>query len=158
MDFLESLEQSGFSQWVSQSGSLLGYPTILFLHTLGLGVVAGISAGIDLRLLGFAPQLPLESMRKLFPILWAGFAVIAASGVALLVADATTKLTQPVFYVKMLFVALALVNTQVIKTRVFADAPADSRPLAAGARVLSVTSLFFWIAATTAGRLMAYIN
>jgi len=157
MDFLLRLQESSFSQWVSQSGSLWGYPTILFLHTLGLGTVAGLNAGIDLRLLGFGRQLPLGSLKRFFPVMWIGFAVIAASGLALLIADATTKLAQPVFYVKMLFVALALVNMHLIKTRIFQDPLLDARPLASQARLLSISSLFFWVAATTAGRLMAYI-
>ena len=157
MDFLVWLQESSFSQWVSQSGSVWGYPTILFLHTIGLATVAGINAGIDLRILGFGSHIPLTSLRRFFPIMWSGFAVIALSGLALLVADATTKLAQPVFYIKMLFVALALVNMHLLKTRVFQDPLADTKPLVANARLLSVTSLFFWIAATTAGRLMAYL-
>jgi hypothetical protein len=157
MDFLLRLQESAFAQWVSQSGSMLGYPTILFLHTLGLGTVGGLSAGIDLRILGFASHLPLASLRRFFPVMWAGFAVIAASGLALLVADPITKLAQPIFYIKLLFVALALVNMHLLKTRVFQDPLVDAKPLSANAKLLAITSLFFWMAATTAGRLMAYI-
>ena len=45
--FLESLQQSAFARFVGESGSLLGYPTVLFLHTQGLGTVAGVSARVS---------------------------------------------------------------------------------------------------------------
>jgi hypothetical protein len=158
MDFLQTLSQSAFSRWVSESGSLLGYPTILFLHTLGLGTVAGLSAGIDLRLLGFAPSIPVAPLRRLFPTMWVGFVVSALSGLALLVADPVTRLVQVVFYVKLLFVALAVATMQLLWTRIFRDAETTPRPLPANARTLALISIFFWLAATTAGRLIAYIN
>ena len=158
MDFLLRLEQSGFATWVREGGSIWSYPTILFAHTLGLATLAGVNAGIDLRILGFAPHMPLAPLKRLFPVMWAAFVVTAASGTALLIADATTKLASPVFYVKMVFVALALLNLQMLKSQVFRSSLATDSPLAANAKLLAATSLLLWIAATTAGRLMAYIG
>ncbi|MGH7342566.1 MAG: hypothetical protein ACREKH_18940, partial [Candidatus Rokuibacteriota bacterium] len=63
---LALLEQSGLAIWIRESGVLYGYPLILFLHTLGLSTVVGISAAVDLRLLGVAPAIPLASLEKLF--------------------------------------------------------------------------------------------
>lgn len=158
MEFFQQLEQSAFLVWVREGGSLWGYPTILFLHTLGLATVAGMSAGIDLRILGFAPKIPLAPLTRFYPFIWAAFGVTAASGTTLLIADATTKLASPVFYVKMAFIAAALITLQMLKTRVLQDPLVDARPLTSKARMLSLVSLFLWIAATTAGRLMAYIG
>jgi hypothetical protein len=155
--FLESLQQSGFARFIGESGSLLGYPTVLFLHTLGLGAVAGLNAGVDLRLLGFGSRIPLAPLERLFPLMWWGFGVSAASGLALLIADPITKLHQTVFYVKLLFVALGVVNMQMIRTRIFRNPAIASDALPSSARGLAVLSLFFWIAATTAGRLIAYL-
>src|SRR5687767_12625796 len=36
MAFAEMLQQTALARWIGESGSLWGYPTILFLHTLGL--------------------------------------------------------------------------------------------------------------------------
>src|SRR5206468_10140089 len=110
MGFFAWLESTAFCIWVRESDSVWAYPTILFLHTVGLGLVAGVSAAIDLRILGFAARLPLAPMEEFFPIMWAGFWINAVSGTVLLIADATTKLTNPVFYVKMGFIALAVIN------------------------------------------------
>lgn len=158
MDFLLRLEQSGFATWVREGGTIWGYPFILFCHTLGLGTLAGVNGSMDLRILGFAPQVPLAPMKRFFPLLWGAFALTAASGLALLVADATTKLSSPVFYVKMVFVGLAIANLQLLKTQVFANPRLDEQHLPGNARLLAVTSLLLWIAATTAGRLMAYLG
>jgi hypothetical protein len=158
MDLLLRLEQSGFSSWVREGGTLWSYPAILFAHTLGLATLAGVNAGIDLRIIGFARQLPLAPLVKLFPLLWIAFAVTALSGTALLVADATTRLTSPVFYVKIIFVALALVNLQLLKVYVFREPVTDDQHLSSTARLLAITSLLLWVGATTAGRLMAYLG
>jgi hypothetical protein len=158
MDFILQLQHSAVMDWVRESGSLLGYPAILFLHTIGLATVAGLNGAIDLRLLGVASKIPLSSLTRFFPFIWIAFGVTAVSGLTLLIADAETKLASGVFYVKMVFIILALINLQLLKKRVFTDPNVDSRPITAQARMLALSSLVFWVAATTAGRLMAYIG
>jgi hypothetical protein len=154
---MESLEQLGFIVWVRESGSLWGYATFLFMHTLGLTLLAGVSASVDFRVLGFAPKLPLSSLKGLFPLMWAALGLTAFSGVVLLMTE-TSKLTQPVFGVKLAFVTLGVVMLRVLYTRVFADPQADARPVPANARFLALASLALWVGATTAGRLMAYLT
>ena len=107
MDFLARLEQTGVLTWIRESSSVWAFPSVLLLHTIGMTLVVGISAGIDLRILGIAPAIPLAPLERFFPVLWIGFWVNAATGTVLLAADATTKLTNPDFYVKMVFVGLA---------------------------------------------------
>lgn len=158
MEFISQLQHSAVMDWVRESGSLLGYPAILFLHTLGLAIVAGLNGAIDLRLLGVASRVPLASLTRFFPFIWAAFVVTAISGVTLLIADAETKLRSPVFYIKLLFIILALVNLQLLKKRVFANPDVDRLPVTSLAKILALTSLLLWVGATTAGRLMAYIG
>lgn len=158
MEFILRLQHTAAMDWFRESGSLVGYPAVLFLHTLGLGTVAGLSGAINLRVLGVAPRIPLASLTRFFPIIWTAFGVTAASGLVLLIAEAEAKLASPVFWVKMLFLALALVNLRLLRTRVFADPQIDAHPLARQAKLLAVSSLFLWVAVTTAGRLMAYLE
>jgi hypothetical protein len=158
MDFLRLLEESSFSQWIVGSSSVFAFPTVLLLHTVGMGIVVGINAGIDLRILGLAPALPLAPLEKFFPLMWFGFWVNAATGVILLIADATTKLTNPDFYVKMIFIALAVINLRMLRSRVFGDPFIDKKPFTSDAKVLAITSMIFWLGAITSGRLLAYIG
>src|SRR5215831_1877165 len=115
MPFLSSLEHSAFGTWVREAPTIWAYATILFLHTVGLGFVVGVNVAIDLRILGVARQIPLAPMRRLFPWMWAGFIVNALSGIALLIADATTKLANPVFLVKMAFITHGVVEAQAVR-------------------------------------------
>ena len=155
--FLESIQQTAVARFVGESGSLLGYPTILFLHTLGLGMVAGLNAGLDLRLLGFGSRISLVPLERMFPLMWLGFFLAAVSGLLLLISDPVTRLHQVIFYVKLGFVALAVVNMQMIRNRIFRSDAVNADVVPAGGKRLAVVSLILWIGATTAGRLIAYI-
>src|SRR5437879_10238168 len=144
MAYFRRLEQLGFSQWLRESRSIFAFPTVLLLHTIGMGVAVGISAGIDLRILGIAPALPLAPMEKFIPILWIGFWVNAATGVVLVIADATRTLTNPDFYVKMVLIALALINLRLLSIALLLLPAIDKAPLSTQAKLLAATSLFFW--------------
>ena len=158
MELLSWLENTGFSVWVRESGTLFAFPGILLVHTYGMALVVGIVAAIDLRILGFAPALPLSTLAKFLPIFWVAFWINALTGTILLVADATTKMTNPDFFIKMGFIALAVVNQRLIEKRVLADPKVDITPFSGQAKVLAVTSIVFWFAAITAGRLLAYVG
>ncbi len=157
MSLLASLENSGFATWVRESPSLLAYPLFIVLHTIGLGLLVGVSAGIALRILGFAPLLPLRPMERFFPIMWLGFWINALSGVVLLAAGATSFLTNPTFYVKLAAIALAVANLRRLRTAVFSDpASLGTNPVPMRGKILAGTLLTFWAIAITAGRVTSY--
>jgi hypothetical protein len=158
MDFLMWLQHTGVATWVRESTSLFSFPGILLLHTIGMALVVGIAAAIDLRILGFAPALPLEPMERFLPVLWAGFWVNAITGAVLFAVDATAKATSPDFWIKMVFIALAVINLRLMQKRVLRDPNLDKGPLSVQAKVLAGTSLFFWMGAIVAGRLLAYVG
>jgi hypothetical protein len=157
MDFLDTLEQLGLSTWVRESGSLWSYPTILWLHVMGMGVVAGVSGVISLRLLGVAPKTAIQPLERLYPLLWWGFWVNAATGTALLLAAASTKLINPTFYVKMIFLAGGLAVLQLTRNKVFRSLGPDGA-LPASAKPLAWAGLICWLGVITAGRLLAYLG
>jgi hypothetical protein len=157
LEFLSAIERSPFSEWVRTSSSLWAYPGILFIHTLGMATVVGMSAMVDLRLLGFASTLPVAPLERYFPIIWTGFWLDAISGAILLAADATTKVANPVFGVKMVLIALGAVNLVFIRRVVFRD-PNVGNSVPALGKLLAAASLVLWFGATTAGRLMAYLG
>jgi hypothetical protein len=72
-------------------------------------------------------------------------------------ADATTKLVNPVFYIKMAFVAMAMVATVRLRRRAFRGASSSSG-VPERAKFLAVACLVLWTGAITAGRLMAYLG
>ena len=155
MGVLAWLESSAFSSWLKESPSLLAYPFVLFLHGVGLVCTAGPSAVISLRLLGVGRQLPLAPLDRYFPFIWIGFWISAASGFVMVAVDAATKLANPLFGVKMAFVAASVVLMVLVRRRVRA-AGAGARDALPG-RWLALASLVCWAGAIAAGRFMAFL-
>jgi hypothetical protein len=158
MEFLSAIENSGLASWVRESPSIWSYPTIIFLHGVGMAFLVGMNTLIALRLLGFAPGLPVAPMGKFFPFMYLGFWINAGSGLLLFIADATTMAANPLFYLKMTLIALAVVNIQFLKKMVYADPLVDKVPVPMTGKVLAGLSLFLWAGAITAGRLTAYLG
>jgi hypothetical protein len=179
--FFGWLESTAFSVWMRESPSVFAFPIILAVHTIGLGLLAGITVALDLRLLGFAPRVPLQEFRRFWPLLWLGFSLNVASGLALIAAYPTKALTNPVFYIKLALIAVALVILQ--RVRPFLTTPdmapatgdvgrshqvrgasqvalAAPAPAAIGglerARSLAIVSLVCWAGAIVSGRFLAY--
>jgi hypothetical protein len=154
--FLRSIEASSLSTWFRESDSPFAFYFILLFHTFGLALLVGGNAVMDLRLLGIERSIPLAPLKRIFPIMWAGFAINATSGILLLIAYPTKALTNPVFYTKLLIIALAVWVMTKLKSRVFDDSTLDETAMVARGRPLAKWSLVLWIAAITAGRLLAY--
>ena len=154
-EFLVSIEELPLSTWVRSGQSVWGYATILFLHTVGMGIVAGVGCMIDLRLLGVAPGIPIKPLERLYPLMWAGFVLNLLTGTALLMADATVKMTNPVFGVKMVFVAVGVFFLVRMRTRVFEHPRLDQGP-PPGAKAMAWMSLACWLGAIVTGRLLGY--
>jgi hypothetical protein len=149
--FFAWLESTALSRWIVESTSLFAFPGILAAHTVGLGLLAGLSVALDLRLLGAARGVPPAAFIRVLPVMWFGLYVNVLSGLALLLAYPTKALTNPVFYLKLGLIAAALgiLRTQIATVR--SGGPFESR-----SRLLAAVSLVTWAAATTAGRLLAY--
>jgi hypothetical protein len=157
MTILEALEASAFSVWLRESSSIWAYPTVLTLHTAGLAVLVGASSALDLRLLGFAKAIPLDSLASSFRVMWIGFWLNAVTGVMLFAAEATTKGSTTIFQWKLLIIALAVVNIILLKRDVYGVQRAQPA-IGSLTRLLAVTSLLLWAAAIATGRWMAYAS
>lgn len=156
MEWLAALENSGFGTWLRESPSIWAYPAVLTLHTLGLGVLVGGNAVLDLRLLGWGAAIPLAPLERLFPVMWTGFWVNAISGVALFVADATTKGTTWVFMTKLGIIVAGVALLIAMRRLVYGrrEAVAIETP---ASRALAAASLVLWFLAIVTGRYMAYV-
>jgi hypothetical protein len=152
------IESSALSEWVRGSDCICAFPTIVTLHNIGLAFLAGGGIVIDLRVIGFAPDMPLKPLGRLFPLLWLAFALNASTGILLLIAYPTKALTNPLFYIKLSLVALAVGLAYRIATDILRVSEIDHRPLAAKVKVLAIASLAAWVALIAAGRYLAYTH
>lgn len=154
--FFLLLEENVLSVWLRESTSMFVFPGILSLHAIGMAFLVGTNVALDLRVLGFAPRVPVSTMEKFFPVMRFGFWVNAVSGVLLLIAYPTKGLTNPVFYLKLTLIALALAATRVIRNSVVREPRSDERNASMNGKILAGVSIVLWVGAVTAGRLLAY--
>jgi hypothetical protein len=153
------LTDNALSTWIRESESVWAYPTMITLHSLGMGFLVGASAAVSLRILGVARKIPLVPFEGVFTVAYVGFWISAVSGTALFLANASKWSVHPVFLVKLALVVFAVANMWLVRRYVFRRRMAPDAAAATGqARLLAATSLAAWAAAITAGRLTAYLN
>jgi hypothetical protein len=151
------LEQTWLSVLIREHPSLLGFPFILFLHTLGLAMLAGVSVAMAFWLLREPALGHAVRLGGLTRVMWLGLGINAVSGLALLLAYPAKALTNPLFYAKLALVACGIYAITRIGRALFPAgvAPAGTEVTAAAKR-WAVALLFVWAATIFAGRLLAY--
>lgn len=157
MALLASIEQNALSVWVRESPSLLAFPFILWLHTLGLAMLAGINVGLATWLLA-ARTVPSFDLASVYRVMWLGFGINAVSGLTLLAAYPAKALTNWVFFVKLALVAAALWALQRTRVEIAVANGTAAREVTPRARRLALLSLVLWAGTIFAGRLLAYTH
>ena len=156
LSIFKAIEETGLSIWIRESDSVFSFWLILTVHAIGMGVAVGASVVIGLRFLGFAPDMPIAPLQRFYRFIWVGFWIQVVSGTLLLIGYPTKALTNPLFYLKLTLIGLAIASMQMLRNRVFADSSLNEAAMMAKGRIFAVWSLTFWVAAVTAGRLLAY--
>ncbi len=135
------------------------YPAVETVHIIGLALLVGSIAVLDLRLMGLSRSLPVRKLaRHTLPWTIGSFALILPSGLMMFAAHATDFIASPVFALKMGLIFAAIINAAVFHTSVFRSAAAwdvDVMPPAA-ARASAALSLLLWLTVIACGRLLAY--
>lgn len=156
MGFLEWLQFTPPASFVAET--LWAYPLFETLHTLGMALLIGSLGLINLRILGYKPDLPIVGTLDLLPLAWIGFTVNLVSGLALFISDAVYFWTSISFKVKLALILLAGINTFVLSQTCFREARTGVvAPPATNAKRLAASSLAFWLGAIILGRLVAYL-
>jgi len=150
------LESTGFGTFVRESESLLAYPTFSTLHTIGLSIIVGLSTVVALRLVGFARTMRVAPLKKLFPIMWVGFAINLFSGSGLAAAAATTTVPNPLFLAKITFVIAGVVILRLLQVKVFRDSDPEGKSRDRTIMILAASLLCLWLFAMITGRFIAY--
>ena len=156
MGFLEWLQATWVGKLVAES--LWGYPLLETIHSIGMAMMIGSLGLINLRVLGYKPELKLLDVRQLLPLAWIGFTLNAISGTLLFTSDAVYFWDKYTFRIKMILIILGGINASLLGQRVFREAAAGApaSPPAASTKSIAFLSLVFWFGAVIAGRLIAY--
>ena len=157
MGFFRSLQGSAFTDWFLGSASIWTYPTVLTLHTMGMAILVGASFVVHLRVLQVAGRIPLRQLQPLYRFIWIGFIINLLTGIVLFVTQAADRIVDPVFYVKIGSIVVALWFGTLVRRRAIDPGNAPQRATLQ-IRSLAAASLGLWIVAIVAGRLMAYLT
>jgi hypothetical protein len=158
MEMAESLQATDFAVALSSSGYF--YPIIEGTHVLSLALAVGSIMWIDLRLLGIT--LKGQPYTKLYassmPVIFLGFASMVITGILLFIARAADVWGSGYFRVKLVLLALCLINVLVFHFVINRDVASwDTDPVPpAKARMAGLASLVLWFSVVAVGRLMAY--
>ncbi len=156
-DALLWIERLPFSTFMRESASLWAFPMFLFLHTLGMSIVAGGATIINFAILGLWPKgAPIKPLEKFYPIMWAGFLLNLITGVSMFMKDASSYGNNIDFYIKLVFVAAGVWLLFLMRRRVFGNPQLDNGIVPG--RGLAYASLACWFGAIVAGRLIAYVG
>ena len=154
--FFEWLQGLSISNWIATDESIWSFPTILFFHSVGMGLTAGVMFIVCLRLVGVGRPLPVSSMRMLFRIFWWGFVLNAITGSLLFAAHATITGNQPIYYTKLFLIAVGV--TLAVPLQKFVKGDASDGIIPAGVRGLAAVALAVWVGVITTCRFIAYLQ
>ena len=157
-DLLAWLEASSLATRIRDS--LYLFPVIESFHVVGLAMVFGTIAIVDLRLLGLA------SARRPFTRVaadamtwtWAAFALTVATGLLMFVTNASVYYHNLYFRLKMAMLVLAGINVaifEVTSARSVGRWDTDRAAPRAG-RVVAAASLVIWISVIFLGRWIGF--
>jgi hypothetical protein len=120
------------------------------LHVLGAALLVGAISVFDLALIRRRTEIAPVIGALAIPIAACGLAVQIPTGLVLLAAEASALGTNPAFLLKLVAIALGLLNIAVYYLAI-----RDVSSLVA--RATAVTSLLAWVTVLGAGRMIAYL-
>ena len=144
-------------QWLHDSAigtaireSTYAFPMIETVHVLGITLLVGTIAIVDLRLLGilFKRERVSAIVSQVLPLTWSGFAIMFVSGLLLFWSEAEKSYTNPAFRIKLVLLFLVGLNPLIFHSTIYRSvATWDNASVAPKqARVAAVLSLTLWSA------------
>jgi len=128
---------------------------LMDLHFIGLTLLIGTIGLLDLRMLGFLKQLPVEPLHQLVPWAITGFCINLVTGGLAFIGMPVFYTYDVAFWLKMLAILLAGLNVMLFYwtgtfRRIEHLGPGEDAP--PFAKFIAASSLFLWFAVIILGR------
>ncbi len=138
--------------WPAIAEHPIAYPALEVVHIAGIALLLGNLVLLELRVWGFAREIPVAPLARLaLTLSVAGFGMVAASGLVMFAAHPGEMLANGAFLTKLALVSTAGLNAAAFHAR-------DGLQKAdAVARAQTALSLGLWLGAIIAGRWIAYV-
>jgi hypothetical protein len=155
-------------QWLNDTSigtaireSIFVFPIIETVHVLGIALLVGTVAILDLRLVGLLlKNEPVSRIAaQILPLTWAGFVVMFASGFLLFWAEAAKSYSNPAFRLKLVLLALVGLNPLLFHCTIYKSVAHWNESVTPfRAKLAAILSLSLWSAIIVAGRAIAYFH
>ena len=126
------------------------------LHFIGLCILFSALLVMDLRLLGFLPQISVKTALKMIPVAIVGFVINLLTGITFFASSPSSYAYNPAFLVKMGLVVLAgcnaILHEYVFRQRFARHGHSDEVDTLT--KVIAGSSLVLWTAVLLLGRLL----
>jgi hypothetical protein len=125
------------------------------MHFVGLALLIGTVGLLDLRMLGFAKQIPIDPLHRLVPWALGGFGINLVTGILAFTGMSNYYTYDWAFWLKMLAIMLLGLNVAAFYLTGAFDSverlgPGEDAP--PFAKFIAATSLVLWFAVITLGR------
>jgi len=152
--FSDWLASTAFSQAIQLTQWAI--PAIQTVHILALALLFTAALIVALRFSGRG--LAVESLhmlaRRFIRVIWIALVVLAGSGILLIVAEPHRTISNPVFYTKMVLLAIATLTTLWLS----AVARHQHERVSGLHRAGAALTMLLWIGIMFAGRFIAYYD
>lgn len=134
------------------------FPACEALHFIGLSMLIGSIAVMDLRLLGFARAVPFRVVHQLLKWAWVGFAINVTTGILFIFAQASFYYPNMSIRIKFVLIALAGLNALWFQLKVHNKLQSwpENGMAPPVARVIAGLSLVLWLGVICFGRFIMY--
>jgi hypothetical protein len=153
----QSIQGLPLARFVAQSPFV--FPTVETVHVIGIAMVVGSIAVVDLRLLGLSwrGRPVTEVAEEVLPWTWGAFVIAVIAGGLMFISAASKYATDLPFQLKMVLLALAGANMLIFHFVTYRDVEVWNRgQTPRGAKIAAGLSLAFWISVVSCGRLVSF--
>ena len=158
-EFMAWFEGSALGHLMRESG-VWTYACVNLIHILGVASLFGAVLVLDLRLWGLWRNVALRAISEpIVAVATTGFIIAALSGICLLATKATEYVGNPFLYIKFPAISLGVLNVVALNSlsawkqhKIRELSSREQTTLA----VFGGISLFCWLTAISAGRMIGY--
>lgn len=156
---LQTIESTSLATQIRESA--IAFPALESVHVIGIALVFGSIAVVDLRLLGIAShrRSALRLIQELLPYTWLAFVACVITGSLMFAANAITYAQNPMFLWKMGILMLAGLNMAIFHLGTFRRISAwdTTLPPPSSARFAGFSSMALWVSVIFLGRWIAFV-
>ena len=163
-EWLRSTPLTEFSLWISETSLSLwiashfwAIPIIQVFHILALAAGFGAVLMVALRIFGFAgtDRTMAETERRYIGWIWGALLVLLLSGLGLIIGEPVRELINPIFWIKMGLVIVAILASLWFHRKVVRRL-AGGEAVTAGIKAGAVFIIILWCVIMLCGRWIAY--